>query len=1021
MNATLNSTELEEVSEQAQTALQEIGGNGKSFSAADTRTSVFFMTSYFGSVQTAVSVTTETSEATMAIDVFVGTLTNFTSTFAERDVDQSELDAPLVQTIDDAMISAAQELVNIGEATSRSYTSARARVQLDVAEIGQEIRFDGGLASSFIITGGSVEEDNSTSLFAATITEYEDDTLFPHTYNETRAQIGSPILSVLVTTFMNGTVVGIFDYSFNLKANLLASSEYVPECVWYVEPTSGSEKGSWNTDGCTTTILNNSHARCDCKHLTSFAVLVSSDGSESVSQSSSPHAETLSIVTYVGVVVSLAGIFVTVTTILGVPKLRRQLRYQILLHLVTALGMALLFFCFFTTPTTKSGCEFVSFGALYFFVASVLWNLVEAYDLYQTFCIVFNDGQTRASFYMRRFSLFAWGGAVLSPVLAFAIDRPNFITMNETSQGTVPTLCWINMATPIRWAFLGPVGAVIITNSVIAFKIVQAIRRHVKHKKYNSVRYTAKIVANVSVVTGLTWIFAVMVVLTSEVAFSYLFAIFASSQGATVFYFHVYTNEMSRNAWKALIRVGSGTSSSGGASRGHMVRARRRQTAWNAESSQEPFSLSAATSIGGGTMPQNSMPWHKGLLIDTDAHQATVKAPWLHGPVLEEVDSNNVITVGKSPRKEEERDRRDSDTPVLHARVRENSLAWRKSESQPAERMMVVEPCEPSACHVVRQRKESHDASRRTTRRFNDNNQNVSRKITRRFEDKESPSSRRVTRRFDDDEKDQNVSRKITRRYKDEVWKDDFGDEELCDPQDSNSVMAHKSIAPPGMCRFEDEVELDSSHKDGDSDMSDIIEVLEVLAEPASVEGQTCAEDEDCSETVDILAEALNQFEADEIYDVADDYSNVISKDEEPIYSNMNLELARQRNEESGYGLVGNVPSDATVSTLNTIRFGVNTATSLLSGKYDAASKASTVRFEGADSTFSSVGTLRFGQEALFSGQFGDAKSNKMSTSTFALDDLDEVLIIEDGLFLFPRSNITKRRRKPKTANVAWF
>jgi hypothetical protein len=51
--------------------------------------------------------------------------------------------------------------------------------------------------------------------------------------------------------------------------------------------------------------------------------------------------------------------------------------------------------------------------------------------------------------------------------------------------------------------------------------------------------YTAKIVATIATVTGVAWIFAVLVVVSSEVAFSYLFALFASSQGAALFYFHV--------------------------------------------------------------------------------------------------------------------------------------------------------------------------------------------------------------------------------------------------------------------------------------------------------------------------------------------------------------------------------------------------------------------------------------------------------------------------------------------------
>jgi hypothetical protein len=68
---------------------------------------------------------------------------------------------------------------------------------------------------------------------------------------------------------------------------------------------------------------------------------------------------------------------------------------------------------------------------------------------------------------------------------------------------------------------------------------VRAIRHAGTDPAFRSAMYTAKIVGIIATVTGVAWIFAVLVVVSSEVAFSYLFALFASSQGAALFYFHV--------------------------------------------------------------------------------------------------------------------------------------------------------------------------------------------------------------------------------------------------------------------------------------------------------------------------------------------------------------------------------------------------------------------------------------------------------------------------------------------------
>jgi hypothetical protein len=601
--------------------------NASRMNSGATNNTVFFMRAYLGGVHAANThnSTRSRAEATESIDVFVNLLTNFTSVFIESGVNQSTLTEPLVRSIDHSILGATNQLVEIGAPLSRSYHTELSRVQIEIIDTRNTTKIDytSGIGVSFSINSGSIEGSGNGSLIGTSFMEFSDGNLFPHGLNESMAQIGSTVISVLVTSFMNGTVVGVFDYSRNLKVADLQGTDFTPQCVWYNEPISGNEIGSWSTAGCNTTVLNSTHSECECNHLTSFAVLVSSNGAESASESASPHARALSIVTYIGVAVSLTCIVITIITVLSVEQLRTQLRYQILLNLVTSLGLAFFFFCLLTTPTTQFGCEAVSFGALYFFVASVLWNLIEAYDLYQTFCVVFHDGQSRKPFYMHRFRLFAWGGAIVPPSLAMLIDRANFITTIDTPSGVDPLVCWINMAEPIRWAFLAPVAAVIAINTIIAFMIVSAIRKHVAHKSHNAVLYTAKIVANVAVVTGLTWVFAIMVVVTAEVAFSYLFAICASTQGATVFFFHVYHNELSVRAWKKWSILPSAIYSFRGSkrnksSRNNVVRARPRRPTAQINSSEEPLRPGDDT-LSSASVPSrvHRVPWLKAAVVDS--------------------------------------------------------------------------------------------------------------------------------------------------------------------------------------------------------------------------------------------------------------------------------------------------------------------------------------------------------------------------------------------------------------------
>eukprot|EP00035_Acanthoeca_spectabilis_P032844 m.20726 g.20726 ORF g.20726 m.20726 type:complete len:1336 (+) comp5604_c0_seq1:293-4300(+) len=943
----INATDFTNSAAEAQDSLAQTVGTAdpdatQRISSGGTRTTVDLMDSYLSGMETAAAGAADAATARSTVDAFVEMVTNFTGVFVANGVDQTELDEPLIRAIDTSLIGATRQLLRINAPTRRVYSSARSRVQIEVAEAGQEIRFTEGVASTFRITAGSVATDNASSFFGATITEYTNPSIFVDGLNSTTEQIGSTVLSVLVTTQMNGTVIGVFDFSLNLHGSLLGNANLRPECVWYVEPNNGSEAGEWSTAGCITRPINRTHAVCECTHLTSFAVLVSGDGAQSASQSRSPHAQVLSIVTYLGVGFSLAGIVVTVVTVLAVRPLRTQLRYQILLDLVAALGLALLCFCLLTTPTTTHGCEAVSFVTLYFFMASILWNMVEAYDLYRTFCVVFHDGQSRAPHYMRRFRLFAWGGAVISPSLALGLDRSNFITATATDPHA---LCWINMASPIRWAFLGPIAGVLLINLTIAVKIVGAIRAHVGHKSYRSVMYTAKIVANVSVVTGLTWAFAVLVVLTSEVTFSYLFAIFASTQGATVFYFHVYHNELSMQAWRSWVWSPLSNSSSRKSSASHsrggrnVVQARRR-TNWQpamASSSSSRTTSSQDDSVSNRGPRPSHAPWLKGPLAAavspppgtipkpqtpvsekaTASGPLTPRAAWSSGTVTEEVDEDDVITVGtKNPM------RNPTPPPRPH-----------RPTGPPAR-----------AAPIAAER----DADGATWS----------------LHDLREP--RRTVRRYEDDD-----------RENDDLY--DYADPT---PDDGPAYERASESRAPNQRRS--------------------------------------------------LDRRATRFAPDDSpYGVPQNYRG--EEFPEPAYC-----------EATGGGWVqieggpaGQAGTDSVGSTLTAVRFD---EAAVLNGRTrgDPSSSwgrngtVSTLRFDGVDSTVSSLATLRFGDNSLsYPGQFapdsragtgaskaGLGRSGSRRGSVGA-DEIEGMLIIQDGLFLFPSAHGPRKRRRSKAMEIA--
>jgi hypothetical protein len=127
-----------------------------------------------------------------------------------------------------------------------------------------------------------------------------------------------------VTADVVGNVEAIFNYRYNYDSSKMVATKLAAKCVYYIPSISGAnENGRWSTDGCTTHVINSTHTRCVCSHLTSFAVVVSSD------DHSPADTRRLSIITDVGIGVSLVGIVVTIATLLNINVFSKALRYKV--------------------------------------------------------------------------------------------------------------------------------------------------------------------------------------------------------------------------------------------------------------------------------------------------------------------------------------------------------------------------------------------------------------------------------------------------------------------------------------------------------------------------------------------------------------------------------------------------------------------------------------------------------------------------------------------------------------------
>ncbi|KAH1175974.1 hypothetical protein KIL84_020708, partial [Mauremys mutica] len=187
-------------------------------------------------------------------------------------------------------------------------------------------------------------------------------------------ELGRPsyrVLSPVVSAFISDPNPQALGLSVSIRF-----SHPVPEkktdlrllCAYW-EP--GSRR--WATDGCTLQKLNATITRCQCNHLTSFAVLMAFYELEDW---------TLDVITKVGLVISLLCLLLAIVTFLFCRALKGP-RTTIHLHLCLALFIA---YTVFLTGTSSTGnkvvCGVVAGLLHYFFLAAFCWMCLEGAELY---------------------------------------------------------------------------------------------------------------------------------------------------------------------------------------------------------------------------------------------------------------------------------------------------------------------------------------------------------------------------------------------------------------------------------------------------------------------------------------------------------------------------------------------------------------------------------------------------------------------------------------------------------------
>uniref|UniRef100_A0AAX7TXT1 Adhesion G protein-coupled receptor L2a n=1 Tax=Astatotilapia calliptera TaxID=8154 RepID=A0AAX7TXT1_ASTCA len=223
-----------------------------------------------------------------------------------------------------------------------------------------------------------------------------------------------------------------------------------------------SMMGYWSTQGCKLLDSNKTHTTCSCSHLTNFAILMAH---RETSASSEVHELLLTVITRVGIVVSLVCLMISIFTFCffrGLQSDRNTIHKNLCINLFIA---ELIFLIGIDMTEPRIGCAIIAGILHFFFLASFSWMCLEGVQLYLMLVEVFESEYSRKKYY--------YVSGYLFPAIVVGVSA----AIDYRSYGTKKA-CWLSVDNHFIWSFIGPVTCIIMLNLIF---LVITMYKMVKH------------------------------------------------------------------------------------------------------------------------------------------------------------------------------------------------------------------------------------------------------------------------------------------------------------------------------------------------------------------------------------------------------------------------------------------------------------------------------------------------------------------------------------------------------------
>ncbi|XP_068677449.1 uncharacterized protein [Montipora foliosa] len=301
---------------------------------------------------------------------------------------------------------------------------------------------------------------------------------------------------------------------------------------------------SWSHTGCQVNSSNTTHTVCHCYHLTSFAVLMSVK--QDISAISKGHQLALSLITYIGVSISVVALCLAFLTFYFF-RFSKSGRTFIHKNLTIALIFAQVVFLFGINKTAnKLVCKSIAIALHYFFLVSFAWMALEGVMLYLMLVKVFHT-KTSSSKTKKIFFSLGWGLPVVIVVTSGVMFHQGYGT---------PAYCWLSLDRGFIWSFVGPVLLVLAFNFIclgMTFRIMSHSGPASNKKRTSKIRRWSKACMLLTCILGLTWLFGVFYINQESLFMAYFFTVFNTLQGVFIFLFHCVGDEKVRLEYRRVL------------------------------------------------------------------------------------------------------------------------------------------------------------------------------------------------------------------------------------------------------------------------------------------------------------------------------------------------------------------------------------------------------------------------------------------------------------------------------------